>query len=111
MSRDSFELSKVTLSDGDNPSGTIAGTDITFEPYRTPDGTPTTIRNAQFGMAPEFKPGKSSGQVKMFGDRDRAFVAITAGSRAACIYGGPYGRIARCHSIASPWRRLRAMHR
>jgi hypothetical protein len=47
---------------------TVAGkTDITFEPYTGPDGSPTTVKGAMFGFAPEYKIGKGSGTSDAFG--------------------------------------------
>jgi hypothetical protein len=53
---------------GDNPSGSITGkTEIGFEALTGPDGSPTTVKNAMFGFAPEYKVGKSSGRSSAFG--------------------------------------------
>ena len=41
-------------------------TDITFEPYTGPDGSPTTVKGAMFGFAPEYKIGKASGKSDAF---------------------------------------------
>ena len=47
---------------------TVAGkTDITFEPYTGPDGSPTTVKGAMFGFAPEYTIGKGSGKSDAFG--------------------------------------------
>jgi hypothetical protein len=53
----------VTFSDGDAPSGSVAGeTDIRFEPSRGPDGAPTTVSNAALAFAPTVSIGKGSGR-------------------------------------------------
>jgi hypothetical protein len=63
-----MERASVTFSDGDAPSGEVAGkTSITFEPFRGLDGSPTTEKNAMFGFAPEFGIGRTSGQSNAFG--------------------------------------------
>lgn len=62
------ERASVTLSDGDNPSASVAGrTDFTFEPLVGPDGGFTTEKNAMFGFAAEFRIGKSRGHSNLFG--------------------------------------------
>lgn len=59
---------RVTYSDGATPSGSVAGeSEFRFEPYRGPDGTPTTIRNAAWGFAPEYQIGKATGRTNAFG--------------------------------------------
>jgi hypothetical protein len=57
------ERGEVTFSDGDRPSYSIRGHSFTFEPIAGPEGSgsQTTVRNAPFGFAPEFRVGKSSG--------------------------------------------------
>jgi hypothetical protein len=60
---------RVSFSDGDAPSAEIAGASINFEPLKDAQGTTTTVKNAMFGFAPEFKIGKSSGRVEAFGDQ------------------------------------------
>ena len=62
------ERAKVTFSDGDTPSASVAEhVNFTFEPLSGPDGGVTTIRNAMFGFAPEFLIGKASGHSDLFG--------------------------------------------
>ena len=58
----------ITYSDGDTPRATVDGRgDLAFEPLLGPDGTtPTTIRNAMFGFAPEFRVGKGTGTTTGF---------------------------------------------
>lgn len=60
------ERAKVTLKGN---TGTVAGkSEFTFEPLLGPDGkTPTTIRNAVLGFAPEFTIGKTTGKSNAFG--------------------------------------------
>lgn len=63
------ERAGITFSDGSAPRASIAGRgELAFEPLVGPDGsTPTTIRNALFGFAPEFTVGKGSGTATGFG--------------------------------------------
>jgi hypothetical protein len=58
----------ITMSDGESPKASVEGmTDIEFEGYTGPDGSPTTVKNAMFGFAPEFKIGRSKGHSSGFG--------------------------------------------
>jgi hypothetical protein len=62
------ERDSVTYSDGDTPSASIgSSSETTFEPRLGPDGSPTTVRGAMFGFAPEYKVGKGSGKSDRFG--------------------------------------------
>jgi hypothetical protein len=62
------ERASVTFSDGDRPTAGVGGkSDLSFEPLVGADGTPTTVRNAAFGFAPEFKIGTGSGRSDAFG--------------------------------------------
>ncbi len=59
-----MERSSITVSDG---SVTVAGkSEFTFEPYTGPDGSPTIVRGAMFGFAPEFQVGKTIGESDAF---------------------------------------------
>src|SRR6266545_3886021 len=40
--------------------------EFTFEPYTGPDGSPTIVRGAMFGFAPEFQVGKTIGESDAF---------------------------------------------
>jgi hypothetical protein len=58
----------VRLSNGDSPAGAVQGVgDFGIELMRGPDGSPTTVRSAMFGFAPEYKLGKASGRIEVFG--------------------------------------------
>jgi hypothetical protein len=62
------ERDSVTYSDGDTPSASIGGSsEATFAPRRAPDGSPTTVKGAMFGFAPEYKIGTGSGKSDRFG--------------------------------------------
>ncbi|MET9430846.1 MULTISPECIES: DUF1326 domain-containing protein [unclassified Streptomyces] len=62
------ERAAISLSDGDTPRLEVEGkTRIGFEPLRGPDGTPTTMKNAMFGFAPEFTLGRTTGESDAFG--------------------------------------------
>lgn len=62
------ERAPVSLSDGDEPSARIGGTDVRFEAFKGPDGKPTTASNASFGFAPVFTLGRSSGSSGILGE-------------------------------------------
>lgn len=62
------ERASVTFSDGDSPSGAVAGrASITFEPLPGPAGGVNTVWNAMFGCTPEFMIGKAPGHSDLFG--------------------------------------------
>jgi hypothetical protein len=53
----------------DEKSGSVAGVgDFQFEPFTGADGSPTTVKGAMFGFAPEFKVGKGSGRAQILGE-------------------------------------------
>jgi hypothetical protein len=53
----------------DEKSGSVSGVgDFQFEPFTGPDGSPTTVKGAMFGFAPEFKVGKGSGRAQILGE-------------------------------------------
>jgi hypothetical protein len=60
VDRASVRVSGGNLTVGDR-------TDVTFEAYTGPDGTPTTVKGAMFGFAPEYQVGKGSGSSNSFG--------------------------------------------
>lgn len=64
-----MERDAVTFSDGDTPSASIGNNSATFEPLAGPEGsnTETTVRNAAFGFAEEFRVGHAPGKVSVFG--------------------------------------------
>src|SRR5436305_14182052 len=76
------ERGDVTFSDGDTPSFSIRGNSFTFQPLPGPEGTntQTTVKNAAFGFAPEFRVGKTSGNSDVF---DIEFDAVYAGTAAS----------------------------
>lgn len=62
------QRASVTFSDGDTPSASVAGrVNYTFEPRPGPDGGATTVKNAMFGFAPEFRIGKAAAHSDLFG--------------------------------------------
>ena len=75
-----MERGSVGFSDGDRPSGSVGGTDYAFEPLAGPEGSgaDTTVRNAAFGFAPEFRIGRSSGHFAVQGIEFDATYAETA---------------------------------
>jgi hypothetical protein len=56
-----MERASVSLSDDRASIGGIG--EFTYEPFTGPDGSPTTVRGAMFGFAPEFGIGRSSGRL------------------------------------------------
>ena len=91
------ERAEVTFSDGERPSGSVEGrSDLGFEPLVGPDGGPTTVKNAAFGFAPEFKIGTGSGRSNAFGlSYDEAHYGETAAFEFASEQpeGAPAGRV------------------
>jgi hypothetical protein len=63
-----LQQGKISLSDGDAPSGSISGIgDFSAELFKDAEGTTTTMSNAMFGFAPIIRLGKSSGRFTVFG--------------------------------------------
>lgn len=64
-----MERGAVTFSDGDQPTASIGDSTTTFEPLAGPEGsdTQTTVHNAAFGFAEEFRVGHAPGKVSVFG--------------------------------------------
>src|SRR5919201_6433096 len=58
-----MERARVSLSDDGASIGGIG--EFTFEPFTGPDGSPTTVRGAIFGFAPEFGIGRASRGVRI----------------------------------------------
>jgi hypothetical protein len=75
-----MERGSVGFSDGDRPTGSLAGVDFSFEPLAGPEGsdTQTTVKNAAFGFAPEFRVGRSSGHFNVHGIEFDAIYGETA---------------------------------
>ena len=75
-----MERGSVTFSDGDTPSASIRDSKFSFEPVLGPDGshTETTVHNAPFGFAPEFRVGRSSGHQSNLGIEFDAIYGETA---------------------------------
>ena len=64
-----MERGPVTFSDGDKPTASIGDSTTTFEPLAGPEGSgaQTTVKNAAFGFAEEFRVGHAPGKVSVFG--------------------------------------------
>jgi len=59
---------KVSFSDGDSPTASVGGVgDLSIDVLKGGDGTPTTVKNAMFAFAPEFRVGHSSGKADILG--------------------------------------------
>ena len=62
------ERGSVTYSAGDHPSASVSGkTEISFEPFTAPDGSPVTVKGAMYGFAPEYQVGRTTGSSNAFG--------------------------------------------
>jgi hypothetical protein len=62
------ERDSVTFSDGDRPTASVgSSSEMTFEPLEGPDGSPTTVKGAMFGFAPEYRIGRGPGKSDRFG--------------------------------------------
>lgn len=59
------QRTSIKVSDGTATIGEL--TRFTFEPARGADGSPTTVKNAMFGFAPEYQIGKAAGTSSAFG--------------------------------------------
>lgn len=82
------ERSRVTFSDGDEPSASVGDNEIRFEAFRGPDGQPSTASNAPFGFAPVFRLGKSSGRSDLFGEEFDAVYGESAEYEYSTEQGG-----------------------
>jgi hypothetical protein len=61
------ERARVSVSDGDSPSGTVGEVQFTFEPLEAPDGSHTTVKGAMYGFAPEYRVGRAPTRSDLFG--------------------------------------------
>ena len=59
------ERAPIRVSNGSVSIGEMA--QFTFEPALGGDGSPTTVKNAMFGLAPEYKIGRGTGRSTAFG--------------------------------------------
>jgi hypothetical protein len=91
-----MERGAVSFSDGDSPSGSIGDSGWTFEPLQGPEGSgaQTTVRNAAFGFAPEYRVGKAPGKMSVLGVEFDAIYGETADFEFASEMeeGAPVGR-------------------
>jgi hypothetical protein len=91
-----MERGTVTFSDGDTPSGSISGVDFTFEPLSGPEGsgTQTTVKNAAFGFAQEYRSGRAPTHADLLGLEFDAVYGETADYEFAseAPEGAPVGR-------------------
>jgi hypothetical protein len=56
-------MSRASVSVSDGGASVSGHGDFSYEPLTGPDGSPTTVKNAMFGFAPEFGVGKGSGHL------------------------------------------------
>jgi hypothetical protein len=86
----------VKFSNGDKPSGSAGDSSWTFEPLQGPEGSSaqTTVRNAAFGFAEEFRVGKAPGHISALGIEFDAIYGETADYEFAseASEGAPKGR-------------------
>ncbi len=91
------ERASVEFSDGDRPSGSVGDLSFTFEPLAGPEGSgaQTTVRNAAFGFAPEFRVGKAPTSSSWFGLDFEGVYGETADYEFASemAEGAPKGRV------------------
>jgi hypothetical protein len=91
-----MERAPVSFSDGDRPSGAVGDSSWTFEPLEGPEGTgaQTTVRNAAFGFAEEFRVGRAPGHLSALGIDFDAIYGETADYEFASdmAEGTPKGR-------------------
>ena len=75
-----MQRAPVSFSDGDRPSGSIGDSSWTFEPLAGPEGSnaDTTVKNAAFGFAPEFRVGRAPGHISAHGIEFDAIYGETA---------------------------------
>jgi hypothetical protein len=59
------ERAPIRVSDGSVSIGDMA--QFRFEPARGGDGSPTTVKNTMFGLAPEYQIGTGTGRSTAFG--------------------------------------------
>lgn len=91
-----LDRAAVTFTDGDRPSGSVSDkAHITFEPLPGPDGGVTTVKNAMYGFAPEFRIGKGPGHVQLFEQEYDGVYGETSDFMFASemAEGAPKGRI------------------
>jgi hypothetical protein len=91
-----MERSTVSFSGGDTPSATIGDNSTTFEPLPGPEGsnTQTTVSNAMFGFAPEYRVGRAPGKMSNLGIEFEGVYGETADFEFASEMqeGAPVGR-------------------
>jgi hypothetical protein len=91
-----MERAPISFSDGDRPSASIGDSNWTFEPLEGPGGSgaQTTVRNAAFGFADEYRVGKAPGRMSALGIEFEAVYGETADYQFASEMpeGAPGGR-------------------
>ena len=91
-----MERAPVSFSDGDRPSGSIGASSFTFEPLDGPpgSGTHTSVSDAMFGFAQEYRIGRAPGKMSNHGIEFDAIYGETADYEFASeqAEGEPVGR-------------------
>jgi hypothetical protein len=63
-----MERAPVSVSNGGSPSGSVGGMgEVALEPFKDGEGNATRVKNALFGMGPEFTIGQASGSIDGMG--------------------------------------------
>jgi hypothetical protein len=62
------ERGQISFDGGDTPSMSVGDGSATFEPLMGGDGTPTTVKNAPFGFAAEYKIGRAPAHMNVLGN-------------------------------------------
>jgi hypothetical protein len=90
------ERGAVEFSGGDTPSASVDGSSCSFEPLPGPEGSDsqTTVKNAAFGFAEEFRVGRGPGKVNVMGIEFDGVYGETADYEFASEQeeGAPVGR-------------------
>src|SRR5207249_394715 len=61
------ERAKVTFTGGEGAKGTLGNSSLEFAALTGQDGSPTTVKNAMLGFAPEYEVGHGKGSVSVGG--------------------------------------------
>ena len=91
-----MERAEVSISDGDTPSAKIGDSSTTFEPLPGPEGSnsQTTVSDAMFGFAQEYRIGRAPGKMSNHGIEFEGIYGETADYEFASeqAEGAPVGR-------------------
>lgn len=91
-----LERGAVAFTAGERPVGAVSDkAKVEFEPLPGPDGGSTTMKNAMYGFAPEFRIGRGPGRVALFGQEYDGIYGETSDFTFASemAEGAPKGRV------------------